>query len=74
MGKNVAHGALHQTVASQGTAINYLINKNDLEDCFDNVSAAVPTGKVVLEQLMVAIAALTMKNEALVVTNSKLAA
>ena len=74
MGKNSAHGALRQTVAPQGTAIDDLVKNDNLEDCFDNLSAAATTTteKVVLAQLMVAIEAMTINNEALVATNSKL--
>ena len=39
-GKNAAHGALRQTAAPQGTAIDDLVNKDDLEDYFDNIAAA----------------------------------
>ena len=73
-GKNAAHGALRQTVAPQGTAIYDLVNKNNLKDYFDNLAAAAATEKVVLEQLTAAIAALTINNEALVATNSNIAA
>ena len=61
-GKNSAHGALHQTVAPQGTAIYNLVNKDDLEDYFDNITAAATTEKVVLAQLTAAIAAMTINN------------
>ena len=71
-GENDAHGALHQTAAPQVTAIYDLVNKDDLEDYFDNIAAAVTTEKVVLAQLTAAIAAMTINNEALVATNSKL--
>ena len=73
-GENAAHGALRQTVAPQGTAIDDLINKDNLKDYLDDLAAAATTKKVVLEKLMTAIAALTIKNKALVATNSKLAA
>ena len=73
-GKNSAHGALRQTVAPQGTAIDDLTNKDDLEDYFDNLAAAATMKIVVLAQLTAAIAAMTINNEALVETNSKLVA
>ena len=73
-GKNAAHGVLRQTAAPQGTAIYNLVNKDDLEDYFDNIAAAATTEKVVLAQLTAAIAAMTINNEALVATNSKLVA
>ena len=72
--ENATHGALLQTVAPQGTAIDDLVNKDDLEDYFENLTAAATTEKVVLAQLMAAIAAMTINNEALVATNSKLVA
>ena len=72
MGENDAHGALRQTAAPQGTAIDDLVNKDDLEDYFDNIAAAATTEKVVLAQLTSAIAAITINNKALVATNSKL--
>ena len=71
-GENAAHGALRQTVAPKGTSIDNLVNKDNLEDYFDNPAVAATTEKVVLEQLTTAIAAMTINNEALVVTNSKL--
>ena len=61
-GENAAHGALRQTVAPQGTAIDDLVNKNELEDYFENLAAAATTEKVVLEQLTAAIAAMTINN------------
>ena len=61
-------------MAPQGTAIDYLSNKDDLKYYFDNLAAAATTEKVVLEQLTAAIAAMTINNEALVATNSKLLA
>ena len=73
-GENAAHGTLRQTVAPQGTSIDDLVNKYDLKYYFNNLSAAVTTEKVVLEQLTSGIMALTINNEALVTTNSKLAA
>ena len=73
-GENAGHGALLQTVAPQGTAIDDLVNKDDLEDYFDSLAAAATTEKFVLEQLTATIAALTINNEALVATNSKLVA
>ena len=73
-GENAAHGALRQIVAPQGTAIDDLINKDDLEYYFDNIAAAMTTEKVVLAQLTAAIAAMTINNEALVATNFKLVA
>ena len=72
--KNSAHGALRQTAAPQGTAIDDLANKYDLEDYFDNLAAAAKTEKFVLAQLTAAIAAMTINSEASVVTNSKLVA
>ena len=74
MSENAAHGALHQTVAPQGTAIDDLLNKDDLKDDFDNLAASATTKKVVLAQLKAAIVAMTINNEALVATNSKLVA
>ena len=73
-GDNAAHGALHHTVAPQGTAIYNLVNKDDLGDYFDNLAASATTEKVVLEKLTAAIAALTINNKAIFTTNSKLAA
>ena len=61
-GKNAANGAIRQTVAPQGTAIDDLFNKDDLEDYFDNLAAAATTEKVVLDQLTAAIVALTINN------------
>ena len=74
MGKNTAHGSIRQTFAPQGTVIDDLFNKDDLKDYFENLAAAATTEKVVLEQLTTSIAALTINNEALVATKSKLAA
>ena len=73
-GKNDAHDALRQTVAPQGTAIDNHANKNDLEDYVYNLAAAATKEKVVLAQLMAGIAAMTINNEALVATESKLVA
>ena len=73
-GENATHGALRQTVAPQGTAIDDLVNKDDLKDYFHNLAAAATTEKVVLEQLTAEIVAMTINNEALVATNSKLVA
>ena len=73
-GENATHGALRQTVAPQGTALEDLFNKNDLVDYLETLAAAVSIEKFVLEQLTAAIAALAINNEALVATNSKLAA
>ena len=42
-GENSAHGALRQTVAPQGTAIDYLSNKDDLKYYFDNLAADATT-------------------------------
>ena len=50
------------------------MNKDGLKDYFDNLSAVATTEKIVVEQLTAAIAALTINNEALVTTNSKLVA
>ena len=71
---NSAYGALRQTVAPQGTIIDDLVNKDDLEDYFDNLAAVMTTKKVVLAQLTSAIAAMKFYNEALVAINSKLVA
>ena len=71
-GENAAHGVLRQNVAPQSTAIDCLVNKDDLEEYFDNIAAAATTEKVVLAKLTAAIAAMTIKNEALVATNYKL--
>ena len=62
------------TQTPQETAIEDLVNKEDLKDYFDNLAAASTTEKVVLEQLMSTIAMMTINNEALVATNAKLAA
>ena len=61
-GENGANGALRQTVAPQGTAIDDLVNKDDLKDYFNNLAAAATTEKVVLDQLTAAIVALTINN------------
>ena len=53
-GENSAHGALRQNVAPQGTSIDNLVNKDDLEYYFDNLAAAATTETVVLEQLTTA--------------------
>ena len=45
-----------------GTAIDYLVNNDDLEDYFDNIAAATTTEKVVLAQLTATIAAMTINN------------
>ena len=79
MGENAAHGALRQagtppTQTPQGTAIDDLVNKDDLKDYFDNLAAAATTEKVVLEQIKSAIATLKTNNEGLVAMNAKLAA
>ena len=58
----------------QGTAIDNLVNKDDLEYYFDNLAAAARMEKVVLEQLTDAITAVTINNKALVATKSKLVA
>ena len=78
-GENAAHGALRQsgtppTQTPQGTAIDDLVNKENLEDYFDNLAAAATTDKVVLEQLTSEIVKLTTNNEASIATNAKLAA
>ena len=73
-GENSSHSALRQIVPPQGTAIDNLINKEDIEDYFDNLAAAATTEKFVLAQLTAAIAAMTINNEALVATNSKFVA
>ena len=72
-GKIAAHGALCQAGTPQDTAIDDLVNKDNLEDYSNNLAAAKTTEKVLLEQLTAAFAALTTNNEALVTTNSKLA-
>ena len=41
--KNAAHGGLRQTGTSQSTAIDDLVNKDDLKDYLDNLSAAATT-------------------------------
>ena len=56
----------------QGTAINDLVNKDEIEYYFGNLAAAATTEKVVLAQITAAIAAMTINNKALVSTNSKL--
>ena len=53
-GENTAHDALrqtgtHPTQTPQGTAIDDLVNKDDLEDYFNNLAAAATTEKVLLE-------------------------
>ena len=58
----------------QGTAIDDLVNKDELEDYFDYIAAAATTEKFVLAQLTAAIAAMNINNEVLVATNSKLVA
>ena len=78
MGDNGAHGALRQAVTSptqnpQGTAIDDIVNKDDIKYYFDNLDAAATNEKVVLEQITSAIVTLTTNNEALVATNAKLA-
>ena len=72
-GENAAHGVLHYAGASQGTAIDDLINKDDLKYYFDNLVVAATTEKVVLEHLTAAITALKTNIKALVATNAKLA-
>ena len=62
IGEKGAHVALRQTAAPQGTAIDYLVNNDDLEDYFDNIAAATTTEKVVLAQLTATIAAMTINN------------
>ena len=71
-GDNAAHDAIRQNVAPKGTAIDDLVNKDDLKYYFDDLAVAAITEKIVLEKLTAAIAALTNNNEALVATNSKL--
>ena len=73
-GENAAHGVLCQAIAPQGTLIDNLVNKYDLEYYFNNLAAALTMEKVLLDQLMAAIAALTINNEALVTINSKIVA
>ena len=77
-GDNEAHGALRKAVTSptqtpQGTAIDDIVNKDDIKYYFDNLDAAATNEKVVLDQLTSAILTLTTNNEALVATNAKLA-
>ena len=48
-GEEVAHGAIRQTVAPQGTAIDDLLNKDDLKYYSDNLAAAATTENVVME-------------------------
>ena len=64
MGDNAARGSLQQAVTPptqtpQGTAIDDLVNKDDLKYSFIKLSAAATTEKVVLEQLTSEIATLT---------------
>ena len=52
-GENASHGVLRQAETPQtqnppGTAIDDLVNKDDLKDYFDNLAAAATTEKVVL--------------------------
>ena len=42
-GKNAVHGALRQTISPQGTAIDDLVNKDDLKDYFCSLYAAATT-------------------------------
>ena len=72
--ENAAHGALRQTVTPQGTTIDNLANKDDLEYYFDNLAAAATTENVVMAQLTATILEMTINNKALVATNSKLVA
>ena len=72
--ENDAHGALHHTVSPQGTTIDNLVNKDDLEDYFDNLDVAATTEEFVLEQLTATIAALKINNEGLVTKKSNLVA
>ena len=79
MGENAAHGALRKAVTPptptpQVTAIDDLVNKDDLEDYSDNLAAAATTEKVVLEQLTSKNATLTTNSKVLVATNTKLVA
>ena len=52
--------------------IDDIVKKDDLEDYFDNLTAATTTKKAVLEQLPQMIATLTMNNATLVTSNTKL--
>ena len=61
-------------MAPQGITLDNLANKDDLEEYFDNIAAAVTTEKVVPAQLTAAIASMTVNNKALVATNSKFVA
>ena len=71
-GENASHGALLQTTTPQGTAIDDLVNTDQLEDYFDNIAASVTTEKVVIAQLTAVISAMNINNEALVATNDNL--
>ena len=46
-GENTADGALRKTVAPHGTAIDNLVDKDDLGDYFDNIAVAATPDKVV---------------------------
>ena len=54
------------------TTIDNLVSKEDLKDYFDNLAADATTEKVMLKQLTAAITVMTINNEALVATSSKL--
>ena len=47
-GENASHGALRQSGTPQGTAIDDLVNKDDIEDYLNKLSAAATTEKVLL--------------------------
>ena len=73
--EHAAQGVMRQSYTPPDrTAIEKLVNKDDLEDYFDNLAAAAMTKKAVLEQLTQVIATLTMNNATLVTLNSKLTA
>ena len=73
--EHAAQGVMRQSYTpSDRTAIKKLVNKDDLEDYFDNLAASVMTKKAVLEQLTQVIATLTMNNATLVTSNTKLTA
>ena len=73
--EHAAQGVMRQSYTpSDRTAIKKLVNKDDLEDYFDNLAAAAMTEKAVLEQLTQVIVKLTMNNATLVTLNAKLKA
>ena len=50
-GENAAHGALRQEGTPQGTTIDDLVNKDDLEDYFDNLATATTIEKLCWRKL-----------------------